>query len=960
MGSPAPATEQNRFWAAAAVAVVLTAIFALLLQPGFGLPVRQTASSLGLLTAGVLAAASGGRRALRSDGLRRRAWSLLTVAAMIAIAGNVWLAATDTGSVSTSPTASDVAIAIALLLSIAGLLSFPTVKRRGAELLLMALDGLVAAGALIIIVSVLVYSDLLTATVDDSSGTRFFSLLFPVLDVVLATVAVLLILRSSGGDRPALTLVATGFLLYAVSDLAFADLSAQNRFEFGSLLDLGWIAGYLTLSLAAWYPTESGPAGSRAGGGLSDAFGTTLVFAVLLAAAVVQVIFGAGGDMVGYQAGLWLTLIIAAGARQIVLTADNASLRHGLELRVEEQTADLRRLARQTEVLLTSVGDGIYGVDHEGRVTFINPSGAEALGYTPEQLDGRRAHELFHAADEHGTAFPWSGCYVYEALHSGAVANAEEDTYIRADGTSFPVEITASPLLDESALRGAVVVFRDVTQRREVDRMKNEFLSVVSHELRTPLTSIRGSLGLLAGGRLGELPARADSLVTVALQSSERLTRLINDLLDIERIESGIRPMDVVALESCELIAAATRQIEGMASTMAVEVVIESANGRVLADEDRILQTLTNLLGNALKYSEPGGTVWVDAAPLNDEVLFRVRDQGRGIPEDKLETIFERFEQVDSSDSRRIGGTGLGLAISRGIVERHGGRIWAESEVGVGTTVQFTLPAARPTPLLGLEELDGSATVLVCDDDEAVVESLSALLRHHGYQPIGVTDGATAIRLIDQQHPAAVLLDLMMPGTTGAQVLAALRSRPETRHIPVIVVSGLGPEDEPSVAESTEGWLIKPVSEQRLVQTVALAVSGREHGATVLLVEDDEGLASVVGTMLAAEGLEVVHAATAADAVLRGREQRPDVIVLDLHLRGGDGAAVVAEFRRHGPMSHIPLIVYSAADVEDARRHSLELGETVFLTKGRTSPDQLKDRVLGLVNAVTAKQGDQQ
>ncbi len=341
-------------------------------------------------------------------------------------------------------------------------------------------------------------------------------------------------------------------------------------------------------------------------------------------------------------------------------------------------------------------------------------------------------------------------------------------------------------------------------------------------------------------------------------------------------------------------------------------------------------------------------------------MLFRVRDQGRGIPEDKLETIFERFEQVDSSDSRRKGGTGLGLAISRGIVERHGGRIWAESEVGSGTTVQFTLPAARPTPLLGLEELDGSATVLVCDDDEAVVESLSALLRHHGYQPIGVTDGATAIRLIDQQHPAAVLLDLMMPGTTGAQVLAALRSRPETRHIPVIVVSGLGPEDEPAVAESTEGWLIKPVSEQRLVQTVALAVSGREHGATVLLVEDDEGLASVVGTMLAAEGLEVVHAATAADAVLRGREQRPDVIVLDLHLRDGDGAAVVAEFRRHGPMSHIPLIVYSAADVEDARRHSLELGETVFLTKGRTSPDQLKDRVLGLVNAVTAQQGDQQ
>lgn len=960
MGSQAPATEQNRFRVALVTAVLLTVIFAVLLQPGFPLPIRQGASSLGLLLAGVLATASTSRRARYAHGLRRRAWLLLMVAGLVAIMGNLWVAATGADPVTAPSTVSNVTIATALLLSIAGLLSFPTVKRRGADLALMALDGLVGAGALVIIVSVLVYSDLLTGSAGEAALPRFFTLLFPVLDVVLSTVAVLLVLRSSGSDRPVLTLVAAGFLLYAVSDLAFADLAAQGTFEFGSLIDLGWIAGYLTLGLAAWQPTPTAPGKARDGAGLSDAFGTTLVFALLLAAALVQVIFGTGGDLGPYQAGLWLTLILAAGARQFLLTADNASLRHGLERRVDEQTADLRRLARQTEVLLTSVGDGIYGVDHEGRVTFINPSGAAALGYSPEQLDGRPAHEVFHAATDSGTPFPYSGCYIYEAVSTGIVSNAEEDLYIRADGTSFPVEITASPLVDDGELRGAVVVFRDVTQRREVDRMKNEFLSVVSHELRTPLTSIRGSLGLLAGGRLGELPARADSLVTVALQSSERLTRLINDLLDIERIESGVRPMDVLAVEACKLVVAATRQIEGMATNMAVEVVIGSATGRVLADEDRILQTLTNLLGNALKYSEPGGTVWIDASPVNDEVLFRIRDHGRGIPEDKLETIFERFEQVDSSDSRQIGGTGLGLAISRGIVQRHGGRIWAESEVGVGTTVQFTLPAARPTPLLGLDDVPGSGSVLVCDDDAAVVESLAALLRHHGYKPIGVTDGATAIRLIDEQRPAAVLLDLMMPGTTGAQVLAALRGRPDTRDIPVIVISGLGPEADPAVAESTEGWLIKPVSEQRLVQTVALAVSGREHGATVLLVEDDEALASVVGTMLAAEGLEVIHAATAADAVVRGREQRPDVIVLDLHLPDGDGSVVVEEFRRHGPMSHIPLIVYSAADVDNARRSSLELGETVFLTKGRTSPEELKDRVLGLVNTVTASQGEQQ
>ena len=162
---------------------------------------------------------------------------------------------------------------------------------------------------------------------------------------------------------------------------------------------------------------------------------------------------------------------------------------------------------------MTSVGDGVYGVDHQGRVTFVNPSAMAMLGYEADDLQGLRAHEVFHAPDPDGSPFPWSRCYIYEAITHGLVASAEEDNYIRADGTSFPVEITAAPLLDEAEVRGAVVVFRDVTQRREVDRMKDEFLSVVSHELRTPLTSIRGSLGLLAGGGWASCPEKAAALV---------------------------------------------------------------------------------------------------------------------------------------------------------------------------------------------------------------------------------------------------------------------------------------------------------------------------------------------------------------------------------------------------------------------------------------------------------------
>ena len=225
-------------------------------------------------------------------------------------------------------------------------------------------------------------------------------------------------------------------------------------------------------------------------------------------------------------------------------------------------------------------------------------------------------------------------------------------------------------------------MFRDVTQRREVDRMKSEFVSMVSHELRTPLTAIRGSLGLLSGGALGPLTANADRMVEIALISSERLTRLIDEILDIERIESGVMTVDLADYSAEHLIEAAVGQVQVLAAEAKIQVVVGPVDGKVRADADRVVQTLLNLLGNAIKFSLPATTVRVSAEPRGNFVEFAICDQGRGIPEDKLDAIFGRFEQVDSSDAREKGGSGLGLAISRSLVERLGGRIWATNNAG--------------------------------------------------------------------------------------------------------------------------------------------------------------------------------------------------------------------------------------------------------------------------------------
>jgi PAS domain S-box-containing protein len=627
----------------------------------------------------------------------------------------------------------------------------------------------------------------------------------------------------------------------------------------------------------------------------------------------------------------------------------------------------LLRISRQNELILDAAAEGIYGIDPHGYTLFINPAASEMLGVRPDDVIGRPFEAVLGLG---GGARMDHGVNAIRATLSTAAPRAVPDgVFRRADGSSFPVEYASTPMLEAGRVTGAVITFRDVTERREVERMKDEFVSVVSHELRTPLTSIRGSLGLLAAGKLGEMPVKGRRMLEIAVQNTDRLVRLINDILDIERIESGRVTMEVRRVRAAELAHQAVEVMSSMAEKAGVQLYAWADDLPLTVDPDRILQVLTNLLSNAVKFSPPGGEVTVTAEPVGGDVLFRVQDQGRGIPEDRLESIFERFQQVDSSDARDKGGTGLGLAICRSIVQQHGGRIWVESQPGEGSTFFFTLPApeagddvtrdpaatardagappAAPEPARDPE----GPLVLVCDDDPVMLATVEEILQGWGYRTVGVADGESALREAARIRPRAILLDMMMPGMNGSDTLRALRRGPETADIPVVILSAVKPMPRVQEQRDVVEWVEKPFAEQGLLHALEEAVARRARPRRVLVVEDDPDLARLLTDMFGRHGIEAMHAATGVEAVETSRSSPPDMIVLDLALPHGDGFWVVERLRGAG-LAGVPLVVYSARDLDEGDRERLRLGHTEFLTKGRLPPEDFERRVVTLLNRI--------
>ena len=688
--------------AVASVVGSLLGVFFLVLIAATPTPAtRGVITTVFLLIFGTGTGALTLRRSFSSQGRRRRAWLLITTGIGTAVLANAVSLLPSPGLLNVEwGTWVDPILLICLLICLIGLTMLPPLRRRGTDVARLIMDGLVVGGSVLFIASATLFPTLLAGK-DGSFGAQLQILALPFLDLLMATVAILLIARSGAESRTALSLVGVALLLYSISDMAYAVNVSRGSSALGSWWDLGWLGGYLFSGLAALHPDSGSPRLTEAPES-SSLRSTVVFFAVFLVAAAANMMVGFNGEHTVVTRSVWACLILTVVARQIVLVMDNEQLRHSLEVRVFERTKELREITSQRELLLSSVAEGIYGVDRDGRITMVNAATSTLLGRPESTLIGANAHDLFHAPQEDGQPFPVEGCYITEATQSGLTASGEDDVYVQGDGSTIMVEATASPLQDDNGvISGAVVVFRDVSQRREMDRMKHEFISFVSHELRTPLTSIRGALGLISGGAFGEIPPRAAKMIDIATSGSVRLGRLVNDILEIERLDTGMLPLTIRSHNVFAPCQEAIQATSGMADAARIRLTLGSATGRVLADRDRLVQVLINLIGNAIRFSDPGDSVVVEATRCGDQIEFAVRDTGRGIPQDKMETIFGRFSQVDSSDTREKGGTGLGLAICRGLVDRMGGRIWAESTLGTGSTFRFELPAdesQRPAP----------------------------------------------------------------------------------------------------------------------------------------------------------------------------------------------------------------------------------------------------------------------
>jgi PAS domain S-box-containing protein len=692
----------RRFLIAAALAALLGIAFTIWIGFRIGGDHSVTVvDDIGEAIAALVAAASCGYASWRGTSRMRLAWGLLAASALSwGIGETIWaIIEVGLGQAVPFPSAADAGYLPAIPLAVAGVLTFPSAPSRLTTRAQAVLDGAIVALSLIFVSWAFGLASVYQAN-NQSQLAHFIGAAYPIGDVIIIAALLLAMRRATPQQRGTMALLLAGLAATAVADSSFAYLTASGVYNAtGNVTDAGWVIGYLLIALAPFWPapfadrvTEEGPA---------DIWQMSVPWLSLMGAAVVTLALAARGQ------GLDQFLTAIAGGLGILLVASMVLLhRDSLSLLTVRDRAE-QRLEQRTNLLnevILHAPLGVIRVGPDYRVIDANPRMGTLL-HAPEQIMVGSLVAEYLSPEETTRVLEQ-----FKPLDAGAVDNIEGDSPVkRADGSEVWLHWSVTAVRSRGGnLEYYLAMFEDITAKHEaqettaanlaslerLNQLKSEFVSMVSHEFRTALVGIQGFSEILATE--GSSPEEVKSLAGDIFNDAQRLNRMINEMLDLDRMEAGKIRLQPKPVDVNSLVLDVVDRARASSDKHGLRTELDQALPIISADPDRLIQVISNLVSNAVKYSPDGGEVTISTAAENGDVHVAVKDQGVGIPPEFIGQLFGRYERFESNRTSQVVGTGLGLAISRQIIELHGGKIWVESTVGKGSTFQFTVPVGSP------------------------------------------------------------------------------------------------------------------------------------------------------------------------------------------------------------------------------------------------------------------------
>lgn len=579
--------------------------------------------------------------------------------------------------------------------------------------------------------------------------------------------------------------------------------------------------------------------------------------------------------------------------------------------------------------------------DRNLRYTLAEGTGLAEVGLSTEQLEQKTIWEIF----------PPETCAAIEPYYRAALAGTVASFEVPYTGRVYLVHTL--PIRDKHGeIFAGMAMTQDITERKEAERLKDEFVSTVSHELRTPLTSLRGFAELMLTRDFP--PEKRREFLTIIHSESVRLTNLINDFLDLQRIQSGRQTYQFDRIEVAPLLQESLAVFRRENGKHAFRLAVSDPLPVVRADAARVRQVLANLLSNAVKFSPHGGTITVGAQREGAHVMVWVADQGVGIPPEALPKLFGKFFRVDNTEARSIGGTGLGLALVKDIIEAHGGRVWVESEPGKGSTFFFTLPRAEPVaPVQAIPQQGAVAEapdIVLVEDDPAYARLLQEHFLSAGLRVTTTARAEEALDLVRRAAPRLVLTDIHLAGRLdGWDLLVELKNDPTVRAIPVLIISSSAEASVRGLALAGADYLLKPVGPDpngflQAIRQRLVTLSGRR----VLVADDDMIFRRRVKRWLVAEGVTVEEATDGREALACIAQRVPDLLLLDLLMPEVDGFEVLRQLRTDKRAMNLPVLVVTGKDLGADEKTYLKQKLATLVSKKEASLDYFA-RVIGQV-----------